>query len=271
MARRFSYIVVEGPHDEAFVGRVLRKGGNRFHLIERKSQVDSFWHSLIPAKFPVDDPPNDFLKRVPMPRFYQNETHSVAIHCAEGIDNIVSLLDETIQTPEFELPASIGIILDSDSTETPVIRSNRLASKVRQLSSSFVAAWPDSPGALVSAVETRLGQFVLPDNQSQGTLEDILIAVGRIAYPVLLPMAEAHILAAQTNLVVGQNGWTGDDHSEFRKRAGRKKATVASATAILKPGKTCQVTLADNRWVDAKTLQISPLKEFAEWLHHLVL
>lgn len=206
-----------------------------------------------------------------MPRFYQNDTHSIAIHSANGIDNIVSLLDETIQTPEFELPASIGIVLDSDSTEAPATRSTRLASDVQRLSTSFAASWPDAPGALVLAAETRLGHFVLPDNQSQGTLEDILLAVGRIAYPGLLPMAEAHVQAAQKNLIVGKNGWTGDDHSEFRKPAGRKKATVASATAILKPGKTCQVTLADNRWVDTNTLQISPLNEFAEWLHQLVL
>lgn len=273
MARRFSYIVVEGPHDESFLGRILRRGGQSFHLIERKSEVDPHWHSLIPKNYPVGLPPNDFLQRVPMPTFYQNETHSVAIQSANGIDKIVRRLEETLQTPELNTPDSIGVVLDSDSTETTVARSRDLASKIQALSVKFAPSWPELPGALVSALETRcrLGQFVLPDNQAQGTLEDILIAVGRIAYPSLFPMAEAHVQAAQTNLVVGQNGWTGDDNREFRAPAGPKKATVASATAILKPGKTCQVTLADNRWIDASTLQVSPLKEFAEWLHALVL
>ena len=117
----------------------------------------------------------------------------------------------------------------------------------------------------------RLGQYVLPDNQSQGTLEDILIAVGQVSYPTLLPLAEAHVHAARQSLVVGEPGWTPEDNDDFRAPAGPKKAIVASATAILKPGKTCQVTLRDNRWIDAKTLQVPPLKEFSEWLHQLVL
>lgn len=273
MSRRYSYIVVEGPHDEAFLGRILRKGAQSFHLIERKSSVDPFWHPLIPRNYPVGIPPNDFLQRVPMPTFYQNGTHSVAIQSANGIDKIVRRLEETLATPEFVLPASIGIVLDSDSIENPATRAAALANEVRLLKLDFAASWPEIPGIVVSDVQTRsrLAQFVLPDNNSQGTLEDILIAVGRVSYPTLLPLAEAHVQAAQQSLVAGCPGWTDPDNSEIRAPAGAKKATIASATAILKPGKTCQVTLSDNRWIDSPTLGVSPLKEFSEWLHALIL
>lgn len=206
-----------------------------------------------------------------MPSFYQTETHSVAIQSANGINKIVRRLEETLQTPEFLSPDAIGIVLDSDSDEKPAKRSENLAGKIKALSIDVTSNWPTAPGVIATVTNPRLGHFVLPDNQSQGTLEDILLEIGRIAYPVLLPMAEAHVHGAKTKLVVGQPGWTSSDNDEFKAPAGPKKATIASATAILKPGKTCQVTLSDNRWVDATTLQISPLKEFAAWLHQLVL
>jgi hypothetical protein len=273
MARRFSYIIVEGPHDEAFVARILRKGPHEFHYIERKSEVDPFWHPLIPLSYPAGKPPKDFLQRVPIPSFYQNETHSVAIQSANGIDKIVRLLEVTLATPEFVIPASIGIVLDSDSNEPPAKRAADLAREVQGSVTDLTSDWPATPGVVVSDVLTRMrsGQFVLPDNSSQGTLEDILIAVGRVSYPTLIPLAEAHVQAARQSLAVGTPGWTGPDNAEFRAPAGPKKATIASATAILKPGKTCQVTLSDNRWVDTNTLQISPLKQFSDWLHQLVL
>jgi hypothetical protein len=273
MARRFSYIVVEGPHDVEFVGRVLRKGPHSFHYIERKSLVDEYWHPLIPNNYPVGKPPKDFLHRVPMPTFYQNDTHSVAIQSANGINKIVSRLEETLAVPEFVLPDSIGIILDSDSTETPMVRAAKLAGEVVQSAQNLKSAWPQMPGVVVSDVLTKLrsGQFILPDNSAQGTLEDILIAVGNAAYPTLIPLAQAHVQAAQRSLVVGTSGWTSQDNDELKAPAGPKKATIASATAILKPGKTCQVSLSDNRWIEAATLGMSPLKEFADWLHTLIL
>ena len=273
MPLRFTYIVVEGPHDVEFVGRILRKGAHAFHLKEKKSEVDPFWHPLIPSKYPVGIPPNDRLQRVPMPTFYQSATHSVAVQSANGINKIVARLEESLSTPTFRMPDSIGIVLDSDSTDTPPKRAADLAAEVVKSATSLKVPWPNTPGIVTTPVtgQPRLGQYVLPDNKAQGTLEDILLQCGRFAYPGLIPMASQHVATARANLVPGTPHWTNQDHEELKAPAGLKKATVAAATAILKPGKTTQVTISDNRWIEPATLTQPFLKPFVDWLDGLVI
>jgi hypothetical protein len=273
MPRRFTYIIVEGPHDVEFIGKVLRTGPHAFHLKERKSDVDPFWHPLIPINYPVGKPPNDFLQRVPMPIFYQNATHSVAVQSANGISKIVTRLEESLSTPSFVMPDSIGIVLDSDSIETPVKRAAALAAEVAKSTPSLKVSWPTTPGNVVApaAGQPRLGQFVLPDNNTQGTLEDILLQCGGFSYPTLMPLASQHIATAKAKLVPGTSHWTNLDHEELNAPAGEKKATIAAATALLKPGRTTQVSLNDNRWIEPATLARPFLKPFVDWLDALVI
>ncbi len=273
MPRRFTYIVVEGPHDVEFIGKVLRKGPHEFHLEEKKSGVDPFWHPLIPTNYPVGKPPKDYLRRVPMPTFYQNVTHSVAIQSANGISNIVKRLEESLSMTSFVMPDSIGIVLDSDSIEIPVKRAAALATEVAKLAPSLKVPWPTTPGNVVESAtgRPRLGQFVLPDNNTQGTLEDILLQCGEFSYPTLMPLASQHVATARSVLVPGTSHWTNLDHEELNAPAGQKKATVAAATALLRPGRTTQVSLSDNRWIEPATLTQPFLKPFVDWLNALVI
>jgi hypothetical protein len=274
MPRRTTYIVVEGPHDVEFVGRILRKGPYEFHYQNAKSHVDSFWHPLIPQTYPVGKPPNDFLGRVPMPVFYQNNTHTVAVQSANGISNIVARLEETLAMPGLSEPDGIGLILDSDSHETPAKRAADLALALEKEAPHLLGPFPRTGGVVQhpdGSTRSRRGVFVLPDNASQGTLEDLLLECGRVSYPELLKLAEAHVASAVTNLVPPAATWTSEDNAEFGSPAGAKKATVASAAAILKPGKTSQVSINDNRWIEPATLSTGKIKTVADWLHNLVL
>lgn len=274
MPRRTTYIVVEGPHDVEFIGRILRKGPHDFHFQNAKSRVDPFWHPLIPSSYPVGKPPNDFLGRVPMPVFYQNATHTVAVQSADGISNIVARLEESLATPGMTEPDAIGIVLDSDSTETPAKRANDLALELAQKAPHLPGSFPSAPGAVEQpnpAARSRRGVFVFPDNTSQGALEDLLLECGRTSYPELLTLADAHVTAATAKLVPPTPTWTTEDHAEIKARSGSKKATIASATAILKPGRTTQVSVNDNRWIDSATLRLPNIKAVADWLEDLII
>ena len=66
MTRRLSYIAVEGQHDAAFIGRLLRNAG--FGIVVNKHDLDPAYIRLVPTDFPYGD---DLLKRVPVPFFYQ--------------------------------------------------------------------------------------------------------------------------------------------------------------------------------------------------------
>jgi len=273
MPRRTTYIVVEGPHDVEFIGRILRQGPHAFHYQNAKSNVDSFWHPLIPTSYPLGKPPKDFLGRVPMPIFYQNATHTVAVQSANGISKIVARLEESLATPGISEPDGIGLILDSDSSETPAKRAADLAVEVAKSAPHLSGPFPNTAGAVqqpTAVAKSRRGVFVFPDNANQGTLEDLLLECGHTSYPELLGLAVAHIDAAAKKLVPPTATWTNEDHDEFKSASGKKKATIASASAILKPGKTSQMSVNDNRWVESPTLATGRVKVVADWLNSLI-
>jgi hypothetical protein len=207
-----------------------------------------------------------------MPIFYQNVSHTVAVQGADGISNIPRRLEETLATPGITEPDGIGLVLDSDSTEAPAKRAGDLAAESARNAPHLPGPFPSIPGAVQqpsAPARGRRGVFVLPDNANPGTLEDLLLECGQTSYPQLLALATNHVAVAQAALVPGGPTWTKDDHAEFSTPAGVKKAKIASAAAILKPGRTSQVSVSDNRWVEPATLALPKVKALADWLEQL--
>jgi len=65
---KYGYLVVEGPHDIEFVGRLLKE----VHKLKRIVKIDklnSYWTDspIIPKIFP---PNGDLMKRMPVPAFF---------------------------------------------------------------------------------------------------------------------------------------------------------------------------------------------------------
>jgi hypothetical protein len=107
----------------------------------------------------------------------------------------------------------------------------------------------------------RLGAFVLPDNQSAGTLEDLLLECAQSSYPGLLSSARNHVTAALADETL-----TKDDAEDFLKPSGQNKAVVASIGGILRPGKAIQTSIQDNRWLDGAALQLPRIKAVQDFL-----
>ena len=109
---KYSYLVVEGPHDVEFVGRFLRLAG--MSQVKQFSHLDPFWGPLVPREFPPDD---DLLKRMPVPYFFSSKSHSVAISSAKGDSRIVETIEETLSVVEWDIHAleGIGIMIDADN------------------------------------------------------------------------------------------------------------------------------------------------------------
>ena len=103
----------------------------------------------------------------------------------------------------------------------------------------------------------------MPDNSTQGTLEDLLLDAAGIHYADLTAHAENYLKQ------INRSALTQKDLEEINKPAGEKKAQIAVVGSILKPGKSIQVSIEDNRWLDgpAKTSQhIGELRLFLQQL-----
>lgn len=254
---RFAYFVVEGPHDLVVVGRLLRERG--FETVRSFETLNEYWHRLVPRAFPYD---GDLLRRVPVPTFYQSRDCSVAIRTAQG--STPSVLKRTINTDLIAMdpePAGIGIIVDADYEMAVDARWKGIAEHL-----GFDSG--DGPGSVGSG-HPRVGIYILPDNFSQGTLEDLLLECAEQAYPTLLEYASGWVrrIDPQDTTIFAN----AEEAKDFRAPAGPNKAVVSSIASILRPGKAIQVSIHDNRWLrDEAALATESVRALDEFVGAII-
>jgi hypothetical protein len=242
----YGYMVVEGQHDLEYVGRLLKAHG--MERTRRIEELESFWNPLVPRTFPYQ---GDLLKRVPVPVFFRGNTFSVAVQAAEGDVRLTQSVEETLLV----LPGNeggflswIGVLLDADHKHnmSALARFRNLRNGLVNLGIEV----PELPRE-VSRNSPRCGIFVLPDNDSAGALEDILIECGDAVYPQLMDGARtflSHVDSVRPTVLRRELG-------EFDRVSGRNKALVGCVMQVLKPGKASQVSIQDNRWIGEQTIQ----------------
>src|SRR4028119_1385990 len=185
---KYAIIGVEGPHDQAFTGKVLKFLGLKDFGEELKgleSQLDPFWRKFIPV-YPKK---GNLYKRLDMPSILFNDTISVAIFACEGSSNLVTNLDDILfANSEYQTNlAAFGIVADCDKS-TPDRIVEPYAKKFR----SYFPNFPQCPG-VVDTNSPRTGIYVLPDNVSQGVLDTLLCSCGEIAYPAYMKRANSYL------------------------------------------------------------------------------
>ena len=264
---RYAIIGVEDPHDQAFVGKVLKLLGfkdfreewDKLEKLTRldmskelESKFDKFWHKFIP-KYPKQ---GSLYKRLNMPSILFTESLSVAIYEGEGSNMVTNLDDILSANSEYQTDlAAFGIVADCDKS-TPDRIAEPYANKFRSYFSNF----PDRPG-VVDTNSPRTGIYVLPDNGSPGVLDTLLCECGQIAYPVYMEKASSYL-----------NEFSESDIKSLKwKKFDREKALVATVVSVLKPGKTNTTSIADNNWVSEQTKQQVPaLENFIKFLSQLL-
>lgn len=246
----FFYIVTEGVHDVAFVGKLLSvvHGANRIRKLE---DLDDALRGWVKSSFawPKFIGKHHDIERlaVPAPVFYRLPAGMlVALRNAQGISEIGTTLSIDFEafTRVSCSPGAVGVVLDSD--DEPV---NRRFEKVKATLESVNLVAPAALGD-VSDGSPRVGVFALPEPGVVGTLEDVLLSLGDVAYPELTALAREY--ASQCRRMTDGDP-AGRDWREIRKPSGEKKATISAVTAVLKPGRSMQVSLDDNRWVGEET------------------
>ena len=58
---------------------------------------------------------------------------------------------------------------------------------------------------------------------------------------------------------------------DFEKPAGRKKVSVGCIANVLRPGKSVQVSIQDNRWVTSETVTLPNIVRFEQFLQDLLI
>lgn len=254
--RKLGYLVVEGPHDVEFSCRLLKHCA-KLKRVTKEEVLEEELRKLIPRKYPPD---GDLVKRMSIPAFMQNETWAVAIQSAGGDSKIASCLQGTFDLLPVADFAAVGVILDSDSEKAPAQRHVDLLKLVAEKTAGL--EFPKQAGT-VSDAKTRTGVFVLPDNTSPGTLEDLLLEAGALAYSNQLSAAKDFLAAAIPHC-------THESFADLHLPAGRNKAMVGAVAMLLKPGKAIQVSIQDNEWLSDDGLKLERLNRIVDFTRALL-
>lgn len=262
----FVYIIAEGVHDVAFLGKLLHVGfgATRIETMEELDEARRIWMGSF--KWPLTGGEKTMIKRlaVPAPVFYKLTAGTlIALRNAEGLSNMRNMLERDLESfrRDENVPDTIGVILDSD-TEPAEQRFQKLAATLPDLE----LAVPQRLGHVAGSAP-RVGVFALPAPGVAGTLEDILLSLGEVAYPELSVAARSYVEQWRTTPVTSMNT---RDRRELEKPAGPMKARLSAMAAVLKPGKPMLASLDDNGWVSEATMTAPKLQPCLSFLHALL-
>lgn len=254
MANRYAILGVEGSHDQIFVAELLVRNGFS-HFSGDAANWDPFWGHLKPTW-----PKNGKLYvRPEVPAIVHKNGTSVAICAGEGANLLNKFPDIFANRPVYKSAvAAFGIIVDTD-TQAPADVAKNYATAYRP----HFPAFPDVPG-VIDKSGIHSGIFVLPDNATTGTLEDILLECGNVCYPDLTAKGRSFLTAIDRNVL------TIDDKKGLLKFSGEKKALVSCMASVLKPGLTLDNSLRKDRWFEPAALALPKVKAIIEFLRELI-
>jgi len=259
MPKRLSYIAVEGLHDAEFIARLLRMAG--FKHVKLKADVCPELKGLTDLKFPVAD---DLTRRIPVPYFYETASHAVAIHSSEGESRLAKNTIESLDTIGAPV-AAVGFVMDDDTAPSPSARLLELQRQVWQQPKPPQFMLPTSlgSGGIVTG-PPKTGVYILPDNQGVGSLEDVLLECAGINY--LYPTISASRYLASLD----HSNLSADEQKNLQRGSNPRKAHVASLVSVLRPGKSTQVSIHDNRWLDGNAMNSPGVAAFRSFLRDLL-
>lgn len=269
MSLRFGLIVVEGPHDRAFVGRLLRALGfasfKQGKWEGRVKHLDlpefAFWKVWKPEHPKAGSASPGWYKPIDeFPELWVKDDWSIGVLAAGG-DQIFTLPERLTSAGAKgdwaeQLMTSNGFLaLIVDADENSAAKWEKLT-QVWTLGRDKKPApwpWPSAPGEITHN-PFRVGAFIVPDNLAVGTIDSVLVSVGQAG--VLSDLVRRAKEFAHDPAF--------DGHYKPSKPFDRLKATVAAAVSLLKPGWPNASSIEEDAWITSWSREhevLAPLSE----------
>jgi len=247
---KYAIIGVEGPHDQAFVEKILLLLGFK-PFNGCKDDLDQFWKEFIPH-YPKN---GNLYKRLDMPSIVSKDSLSIAIYVGEGTKLVTNLDDILYNNDKYTHVAAFGVVADRDQ--------KKLEEVLESYSKVLLEHFPNFPkkAGVVDTNSPRTGIYILPDNNSEGVLDTLLCACGEVAYPKYMERANFYLQQLSEE----------ERQSLKWKNFDFQKALVSTVASILVPGMTNTTSIKRNKWISQETQQqVTALANFIVFLKQLL-
>jgi hypothetical protein len=241
---RYYYFLVEGPHDEAAIGKVLQILGLR--QIRNKEDTPYIWQGLIPNKYPFIE--GRLEKISPIPDFYKSDDVCVAIKAALGETRIISELNNTMaimQREQLKQLNGILVVCDADNKSANEKYNDFILNITKRKELNFDESCFINKEGYFKDIKIKCDIYVFPNNKDSGTLEDILLEGAKIQYNDLLDKALEYIENVD------------DKYKSKLSISKNKKAIIGSMASVLNPGVANQVSIKNDKWIDQNNILLS--------------
>ncbi|MEX1040996.1 MAG: DUF3226 domain-containing protein [Pirellulaceae bacterium] len=264
-----TFIAVEGPQDVELIAAVLKPRGFK-KKVHEDDLPERFGKRLIRKDYPID---GDLHARVPNPMFMTDGSNWVAIQSAGGatleLITLVSRVLNALKSFPGALDA-IGIVRDTDELSAPEQFAHlrtELSSRLNREPEEFAnyeLQLPMSVNENIIDGKPNFGIYMLPDNEHEGTLENLVLECGECIYPQLVNRSRDFVDDVRELAELNSK-----DKSQVKKPFGKEKAIIAAAVSILKPGMSLAVSLDQNRWFSEESLNLPSMKKLIQFLRNL--
>lgn len=251
-----SYIVCEGPHDAALLGRIVESAS---FVLQKKRRL------IAPSPFvrlASGAIPDALFGRDPLPNFWLKNDHWVAIHPVGGDGEIPKALARITAQATSAIDA-IGAFIDADLV-APASRVTDLQAAVIAINATPGFTFTGGPGQVVTTGSLRTGVYVMPDNASAGSVERVLDACAQSSY------ADLHQHAGSFLATINRGLLTSKEQKEHSKGSNPAKAHLGVISSVLRPGSALQNTIRDDRWIDATTMTLPLVNQLRTFLRDLL-
>lgn len=259
MSRKYVLIGVEGPHDQAFVSRILCKLLDFSKLDDDVSKLDEIWRKFIPV-YPSKK--GKLTQRLDMPEIFYNDNFSIAIYVGVGDGLIRNLRDKLSDIDDLSTFFAFAIVADTDNN-TPNEVAGKYHEGFKEYFSHFPTEVTESGNVTEGSpeLETKAGIYILPDNSQQGVLDTLICDCGELVYPEYMQRAKEYIDKFSEEERKKKLEWKPFD---------QQKAIIATVASVLQPGATNTVTIKCDDWISLETAEIPAIKTFTEFLRNLL-
>jgi len=259
VSRKYVLIGVEGPHDQAFVSRILCKLLGFSEFKGDNSKLDHFWRNFIP-NYPKG---GNLYNRLDMPQILYNDNFSIAIYVGNGSQLISNLRDKLSNIGDISTFFAFAIVADADNN-TPDKVVKEYYEGFKEYFSHFPTEVTESGNVTEGSpeLETKAGIYILPDNSQPGVLDTLICDCGELVYPEYMQRAKEYI-----------DKFSEEERKEKPLEWGpfdQQKAIIATVASVLQPGATNTVTIRYDDWISLETAEISAIKNFTEFLKNLL-